>query len=118
MAWWHEFYTSVDKKSIKELESWFSDDIVLQFGNWPHVHGRAAALETLDQFFGNISGISHTLLSAVSQDGLTAVESIVTYTRLDGSNVPLPAATLLERDGEKIKSLRIYVDQAPLFAAP
>ncbi len=116
MEWWRRFFLAVDRKDISDLGDWFSTDLELQFGNWPRVMGKDAALVVLEQFFGSIDGLSHQLIGAVSQEARIVVESIVTYRRLDGSSVSLPAATLLERDGERIKHLRIYVDQSPLFA--
>lgn len=118
MIWWQHFFLAVDEKDAQRLgDAWFAADFTLQFGNWPQVAGKDAAIGALDQFFGSIESLSHQLVNAVSEGSSTVVESVVTYTRLDGVSVSLPAATLLERDAEKLRSLRIYVDQSPLHAA-
>lgn len=118
MTWWERFFLAVDEKAAQRLgDDWFAADFVLQFGNWPQVTGKNAAVAALDQFFGSIEGLSHQLVNVVSEGSSTVVESVVTYRRLDGTNVALPAATLLEREGDKLRCLRIYVDQSPLHAA-
>ena len=47
---------------------------------------------------------------------MTVMEAKIDYTRKDGNIVTVPAVTVLERQGELVKSLRIYMDVAPVYA--
>ena len=44
------------------------------------------------------------------------LEANVEYLRKDGKSVTVPVVTVLERSGELVKSLRIYLDLAPVYA--
>ena len=48
------------------------------------------------------------------EDGF--LEANVEYLRKDGKTVTIPAVTVLERNGDLVKSLRIYFDVAPVYA--
>ncbi len=43
-------------------------------------------------------------------------EGLVTYTRLDGSQVTIPFVNVFYLRGDKIARYLIYIDNGPLFA--
>jgi hypothetical protein len=49
-------------------------------------------------------------------NGLTFLEANVEYLRKDGKTVTIPAVTVLERNADLVKSLRIYFDVGPVYA--
>jgi hypothetical protein len=55
-------------------------------------------------------------VNVAESNGLTFLEANVEYRRKDGKTVTVPAVTVLERSGDLVKSLRIYVDVAPVYA--
>ena len=58
--------------------------------------------------------VDGTLDVAVHDDGTATV----TYTRKDGTTIALPVVTIYRGEGELIEDYRIFMDVAPLFAAP
>ena len=55
-------------------------------------------------------------MNVVESNGLTFLEAKVDYLRKDGKTVTIPVVTVLERNGDLVKSLRIYFDVAPVYA--
>jgi uncharacterized iron-regulated protein len=50
-------------------------------------------------------------------DGDTIIQQLdVTYTRLDGGKVTLPAVNMLRLSNDTVADYRIYVDLAPVYA--
>ena len=74
-----------------------------------------AAKEGIGYFFSTIDGIKHHMVNVVESNGLTFLEANVEYQRKDGKTVTIPAVTVLERNGDLVKSLRIYFDVAPVY---
>ena len=52
----------------------------------------------------------------VAFDVITVAEGLVTYTRLDGSQVKLPFVNVFDLSGDEVARYLIYIDNAPLFA--
>jgi SnoaL-like domain len=117
MEWVRGFFRDVDAFQIEKLEPWFADDISLRFANNPAINDKQTALQALGGFFATIAGLSHNPeVILVSGDEATQL-SMVTYTRTDGSRVPLQVSSYLRRNGDgKLDRLWIYIDLAPLFA--
>lgn len=115
--WVADFFRDVDTFQIDKLEPWFADDIDLHFGNHPAVKGKDSALHGLSEFYKTISGLHHTAEAVVGSDKEVAQQGIVTYTRTDGSLVPLPVSSYMRRNDEgKLTRLWIYIDIHPLYA--
>ena len=115
-TWVADFFRDVDAFDIKLLDKWFADDISLRFANNPAISDKQTALAALGGFFGTIAGLKHTPESIVGAGDEVTQMAIVTYTRTDGSQVPLQVASYLRRNAEgKLGRLWIYIDLAPLF---
>lgn len=117
LKWVSDFFADVDTVRIDRLEGWFADDIDLRFSNNPAVIGKQPALDVLRDFYTTITGMRHEPLAIVGSGNEAAQQAIVTYTRPDGRDVPLPVSSYLRQttDG-RIDRLWIYIDIAPLFA--
>jgi ketosteroid isomerase-like protein len=112
--WVAAHYRDVDALDADKVATWFTDDGTVVFANHPPAVGRSAIKTALGGFMSSIRGMRHEFRD-VWEVGTTAMfEAHVTYTRKDGTAVVIPAATVLERRGDKIASCRIYVDHAPL----
>lgn len=114
---WGQLFAAIDGGDAQAFAAFLAPDGEFRFGNAPPVVGRDAVREAVAGFFGAIRGCSHRLLRAWQSDGSAACEGEVTYTRHDGSQVTLPFANVFVLRGEEIASYRIYIDNAPLFAA-
>ncbi len=89
---------------------------MFQFGNWAPVAGKPAVREALRRFFASIGGLSHEFTGEWRDTNTVVLEGNVTYTRLNGTTVTVPAATVYELDGELASQVRIYVDVGPALA--
>jgi ketosteroid isomerase-like protein len=112
--WVEAHYRDVDALDAERVAAWFTDDGMVIFANHPPVVGRSAIKTALGGFMSSIRGMKHEFRNVWDVGAVTVFEASVTYTRKDGTAVVIPAATFLERRGDKIRSCRIYVDHAPL----
>jgi hypothetical protein len=113
-----QLFADIDTMDAKLFASHLSENGVLRFGNAPVVEGREAIEEAIAGFFTTIAALRHELVEQWDVDGATIVEVEVTYTRLDGAQVTLPAVVIMRRSGdsELIDDYRIFIDQGPLYA--
>jgi len=112
--WVQAHYRDVDALDVEKVAAWFTDDGTVAFANHPPAVGRSAITAALGGFMSSIRGMRHEFRNVWDVGAVTVFEASVTYTRKDGTAVVIPAATFLERRGDKITSCRIYVDHAPL----
>jgi ketosteroid isomerase-like protein len=112
--WVQAHYRDVDALDAEKVAAWFTDDGTVVFANHPPAVGRSAIKEAVGAFMSSIRGMRHEFSNVWELGATTVFEARVTYTRTDGATVAIPAATFLERRGDKIASCRIYVDHAPL----
>jgi hypothetical protein len=111
-----DLFADIDKMDAKLFASHLGEDASLRFANAPVVEGREAIEESIAGFFTTIRALRHELVEQWDVDGTTIVEVEVTYTRLDGDQVLLPAVVIMRRSGELIDDYRIFIDQGPLYA--
>jgi ketosteroid isomerase-like protein len=114
---WQQLFAAIDGGDAQAFAGFLAADGEFRFGNAPPVVGRDAVRDAVAGFFGAIGGCRHRLLRAWQAEGSVACEGEVTYTRHDGSQVTLPFANVFVLRGGEIASYRIYIDNAPLFAA-
>jgi ketosteroid isomerase-like protein len=112
--WVQAHYRDVDALDAEKVAAWFTDDGTVVFANYPPAVGRSAIEAAVGGFMSSIRGMRHEFVNVWEAGATAGFEARVTYTRKDGSTVVIPAATFLERRGDKITSCRIYVDHAPL----
>jgi ketosteroid isomerase-like protein len=110
-------FAAVDALDVEALAALFAEDGRLVFGNREPLVGREAMIAGNKAFFELVRGLRHRLLNEWTVGADTIAETDVTYTRLDGKEVTVPAVSIWRVDGEGlIVDYRIFVDQAPLFA--
>jgi hypothetical protein len=114
--WVSAFFQTADQCNADLTAEWFAEDIDMRFANHPPASSKAEAREGLRQFMCNISGMVHQRESRVTEGNAAVQMATVRYTLPDGREVPLPVASHLRRNGEKLLDrLWIYIDLAPLF---
>jgi ketosteroid isomerase-like protein len=107
----------IDRMDAQAFASYFAEDGLLRFANADEVVGRDAIEQVIAGFFTTIGGLSHRVLNEWTVDDATTLQIEVTYTRLDGGQVTLPAAVIFRRNTEDlVREYRIYIDQTPLYA--
>ena len=114
--WFSDLYASVDAMRLDDFVAGLTPDVEVVVGNNPPMKGRQAAKEGIGYFFSTINGIKHHFVNVAESKGLTFLEANVEYLRKDGKSVTIPVVTVLERNGDLVKSLRIYFDVAPVYA--
>jgi hypothetical protein len=115
MQWWEQYYADVDSKNIDRISPWFSDDVVLRFGNAPEIQGKKGAIAVLLGFMDTFSSIRHDLGRAVQGSDEVFLSATVTYKMLDGRTVSIPAATYKKRRGEKICEMSVFADFTAMY---
>ena len=80
------------------------------------MQGRSAIEQAVRQVFASIRRSRHRLVRVWPAAGAVALEGVVTYTRLDGSEITLPFADTVVLRGDRIAEYYIYLDIAPLYA--
>jgi hypothetical protein len=117
--WVSAFFQTADQCNADLTADWFAEDIDMRFANHPPVSSKAEAREGLRRFMSNISGMAHERQSRVTEGNASVQMATVRYTLPDGREVPLPVASHLRRNSDKLLDrLWIYIDLAPLFAHP
>lgn len=109
----------VDTADGDAFAALFADDGRMTFGNGEPMEGRAAVAAGIGAFFAGIAGLRHRVLRDWVDGADTIVELEVTYDRLDGRSVTLPAvARWHSRPDGRIDDYRVFADLAPLYAPP
>jgi ketosteroid isomerase-like protein len=108
---------AVDARDADALARFFADKGKFVFGNAEPAVGSAAIAEGADQFFATINGLHHKVVNEWVTGADTVVELKVTYDRLDGRSVTIPAVSIwhLDQDG-LIEDYRVFLDLAPIYA--
>ncbi len=113
--WLRDYYASVDRMDLDGYLARHTDDAVVKFGNNPPAVGKAQIGEAIGGFFSTVGGMKHRFVAVHEAGDTTILETDIEYTRLDGSKVHVPSASILHRRGDLVDELRIYIDVAPVF---
>lgn len=109
-------FAVADTLDVDNYVTYLAPDVYFRFGNAEPLTGRVAVRDAVGQFFTTIKGLQHTIVQEW-HDGDTIIQQLdVTYTRLDGNKVTLPAVNILRLDNDTVADYRIYVDLAPVYA--
>lgn len=111
-----ELFETVDRMDARGFSEYFTEDARFRFGNAPTLTGREAVRSSIEDFFAGLQSLRHQILDVWEQDDTVVTEVEVVYTRKDGSEVQLPAATIARCEGDLMRDYRIYMDINPLFA--
>ena len=118
MAARENLFADIDSMEPDAFARHLSDDVRFTFGNAETVVGRKSVRDVWAGFCDGIAGVSHEVIEQFEPGSATIVESTVTYTRKDGTTISLPVVTIYRGEGDLIDDYRIFMDVAPLFAAP
>lgn len=115
--WVQRYYDDVDHMRMDEFLAWHTPDVRVRFANHPEAAGHEQVRGAIGHFWEAIGGLKHDITHVWEQsDGTAVVEANIDYTRKDEHVVTIPCTTILHRAGEKIDSVRIYMDGTPIFA--
>lgn len=109
-------FKAIDAMDAAHFGSFITEDGEFRFGSAPVVKGRDAIVAAVDDFFGTIDGLSHSVTRVWRDQESLACEGEVCYRRKDGNEVIIPFVDVFDFEGEQISSYRIYIDVGPLYA--
>lgn len=114
--WVRRMYRDADTCDPVKAMSWLTEDVSQQMAGAPPLHGRAAVQAQYTQFVQTVDHMEHRFIGIWDVEPLvTVAEAQVTYFRKDGSQLTLPATTILRRRGDKVADIRIYINPMPLL---
>jgi ketosteroid isomerase-like protein len=117
MDWLEAYYADVDAMRLDEYVEHHTDDAVVTFANMPSSVGKDQIREAIGGFWSTIGGLRHEIHHRLDDGDRTIIQATCHYTTKGGAPVPIPVASALTREGDKVSSLTVYIDLAPLFAA-
>ncbi|HQR25529.1 MAG TPA: nuclear transport factor 2 family protein [Nocardioides sp.] len=114
--WLEPLYRSADALDAAGFARGFAPEGRLTFGNGEPAIGPGAIEAGLNELFAAIAAMSHRLVRVWESGDETMFESAVTYGRLDGTTIVIPAASAYTRTGGLVTSARVYCDMSPVFS--
>jgi len=112
-----EVFRRVDNFDPAAFAELFSPDGKIVFGNGEPMVGPGSIEAGVRGFFITIKGLRHRIANEWHQQGDSVIELDVTYDRLDGKQVTIPAVTIFHRrDDGLIDDYRVLFDLAPVYA--
>ena len=109
-------FKAIDAMDSVQFGRFIAEGGEFRFGSAAAVKGRDAIIAAVDDFFGTIDGLSHSVARIWRDADSLACEGEVCYRRKDGNEVIIPFVDVFDFDGELISSYRIYIDISPLYA--
>ncbi|MCF6472883.1 nuclear transport factor 2 family protein [Nonomuraea sp. MG754425] len=110
-------FQAVDSFDVDAFTRLLAEDATLVFGNAEPSVGREPIAAGLRTFFATIAGLRHRIVRNWQAGDETIAETEVTYRRLDGKHVSVPAVSIWRtRADGLISDYRIFVDLAPVYA--
>ncbi len=114
--WFADLYAHIDAMRLDDFVAGLTPDVEVVVCNNPAMKGREQVKQGIGHFFSSIDGIRHNVVNVADLPDRTFLETNVDYLRKDGRQVTIPVVTVLERNGDLVKSLRIYFDVAPVYS--
>lgn len=110
-------FDMVDSQDYPGLAGCLAEDATMVFGNAEPLLGRNAIVAANQAFLEQLKAIRHQLRNEWTVGDTTIAQTEVTYTRLDGKEVTLPAVSIWHHRAGLITDLRVFYDPAPIFTA-
>ena len=112
--WVWAYFQDVDTLVPSKVIQHYTEDGQFYFANNLPAQGKAAIEKMLAEFYSNLQAISHRNVGLWLGDNSAVFEAEVTFTRKDGSQIILPAASILRRRGTQVYDFRMDMDASPV----
>jgi ketosteroid isomerase-like protein len=104
---------------VDEFLTYLTEDAEYRFGNYPAAIGKEAIEAAVKANHSDqIKANTFSIKAMWEIDDVVICALDIDYTRTDDSVLTLPCLDVFRLAGDKIKSMRIYMDATPLFAPP
>ncbi len=107
---------AIDSKDIDGLLGHMAPEATQRFGNQEPLRGHDQIRAGNSAFLNLFASLQHQVTGLWEWDATVVVRVDVTYTRLDGVRVTIPAVTIFREAGGQIVEYEVYFDPAPVFA--
>jgi ketosteroid isomerase-like protein len=113
-----EYFAAMESNDPQRYGAYYADDMTLTFANSPTVKGRESALAAISDVLNRVRSLPHDLVNVWEEDGGVVIfESVGTWNLHDGTAISIKACSVFTMVDGKFTDQRIYVDNAPVFAA-
>nr|WP_282100275.1 nuclear transport factor 2 family protein [Aquimarina sp. MMG016] len=110
------YLEAMDKKDVETYGKFLADDVQMWFNNEQFGIGKETILKGLDEYWQSFMSIEHDLTNIYGTDKNYVLEALNHYKRHDGKNATVKAVAFTDlNDNGKVKSVRLYMDMAPVF---
>jgi hypothetical protein len=110
-------FATVDSMEPSAFAELFAEDGSLVFANGEPMVGREAIIAGTTGFFSTIKSLHHRIVNQWHVGAESIAETEVTYCRLDGKSVAIPAVSIWHgREDGLIDDYRVFFDVAPVYA--
>jgi hypothetical protein len=116
--WVWNYFRDVDSFDPNKVTQYYTEDGQFRFANQEPVQGKSAIAQMLSEFYQNLQSMNHRNVGLWLGENSAVFEAEVTFIRKDGSQVTLPAASIIRRRGELVYDFRMIMDVSPVLNAP
>ena len=113
--WLEELFACIDGRQTHAFVAFLREDALFRYGSNPDVNGRAAIATCVDQVFATFRASAHQLHRFWETADCRIAQGVVTYTRLDDSEVSLPFCNVLTMQDDLVARYEIFIDPTPLM---
>jgi hypothetical protein len=110
-------FEDIERMDAAAWSAYLAPDAIMRLGNRDPVYGRDACRDALAALYRRIAGMTHHIIEQWEHGETTIVEANITYTRLDATQVSVPAVTIFRTNGkDQIADYRVYIDPGPIYS--
>ncbi len=110
------YLEAMDNKNMVAYGKFLADDVEMWFNNEQFGSGKETILKALSEYWKSFASIEHDLTHIYGTDKNYVLEALNHYKRHDGKDVTVRAVAFTDlNDNGKVKSVRLYMDMAPVF---
>jgi ketosteroid isomerase-like protein len=114
-----EYYGAMESNDPRRYGTYYADDMSLTFGNDPTITGRENVVAAFTEVLKRVRSLRQDVVNVWEQNGGVVIyESVGVWNLFDGRKISINACTVLTLVDGKFADQRIYVDNAPVLAAP
>ena len=113
-----DFFADADSLDEERFLAGLAEDIVWRFGNFPVANGREAVRDQYRMVTGILDAMHHDIVGIWGAADCATVETLVHYTDKHGRTFEFPGCDIIFFDKDRIKEVRIFVDNHTLFIPP
>ncbi|NOU58309.1 nuclear transport factor 2 family protein [Marinifilum caeruleilacunae] len=106
---------ALDSKNLEKVLEFISEDCVLIAGNGEAVRGKENIGKVFEGFFPAVKSTKHDVTDIFESGESLVHRGMVTYTRLDDSQLTIPFCDVFKMKDDLIREYYIYIDWSELF---